>query len=249
MVAHLMKETFIALLGKPLGIVAFQLLDATQFTIYLSLLAFVGGGTVALLITFARVWPLRALQLGATAYIWTFQSVPLLMLLFILGLGVPRLLSIDVDPWYAAGTALTLFTSAYLADVWRGAIQSIPKGQWEGAKALGFTFTPTLWLVILPQAVRAALAPTVGFLVQIIKGTSLAFIIGFTDLMSIGKRWANAPVDGTEPYIIYPMMACIYFALCFPLSRLAIYLERRSMSHGTHDDTIPTKEKTRLINV
>ena len=72
-----------------------------------------------------------------------------------------------------------------------------------------------------------ALAPTVGFTVQIIKGTSLAYIIGFHDLMAIGKRWANAPVTGTEPFIIFPLMALIYFCLCFPLSRLAGRLERK----------------------
>ena len=88
--------------------------------------------------------------------------------------------------------------------------------------------------MILPQAVRVSLAPTVGFLVQIIKGTSLAYIIGFSDLMSIGKRWANAPVEGTEPFIIYPLMALIYFGLCFPLSRLALALEKRLGSVKKH---------------
>jgi polar amino acid transport system permease protein len=154
------------------------------------------------------------------------------MLLFIFGLGVPRLVGADVDPWIAASAALMLYTSAYLADVWRGAVETIPAGQWEGARALGLRFLPTLRLVVLPQVVRVALAPTVGFMVQIIKGTSLAYIIGFHDIMAIGKRWANAPVEGTEPFIVYPIMALIYFALCFPLSRLALRLEARLGSVG-----------------
>jgi polar amino acid transport system permease protein len=225
--AGTMKDAFVSLLGKPFGIVLFQLLEATQFTVYLSLIAFIGGGAIGLLITLLRVWPRKVPRAFAIGYIWLFESIPLLMLLFLLGLGVPRLLGVDIDPWIAATIALILYTSAYLADVWRGAIEAIPEGQWDGANALGFRLVNTLRLIIIPQAVRFSLAPTVGFMVQIIKGTSLAFIIGFHDLMNIGKRWANAPVDGTEPFIIFPLMALIYFCLCFPLSVWSRSLERR----------------------
>mgnify|MGYP001827214201 CR=1 FL=1 len=231
-----MKELFVSALGAPHGVVLFQLFNATQFTIYLSLIAFIGGGIVAAVIAIMRVIPSKPTRVFAQSYIWFFQSAPLLMLLFLFGLGVPRLFGFNVNIWLAASVALTLYSSAYLAEVWRGAIQSLPTGQWEGANALGMRFLPTLWLIILPQALRVSLAPTVGFLVQIIKGTSLAYIIGFSDLMSVGKRWANAPVEGTEPFIIYPLMALIYFALCFPLSRLALALEKRL---GTVPKTAP----------
>lgn len=222
-----MKDLFVSIFGAPEGVVFFQLLAATRFTIYLSLIAFIGGGLLGAVITFVRVAPQKPIRYAATGYIWFFQSAPLLMLLFLFGLGVPRLIGVDINVWIAASLALTLYTSAYLAEVWRSAIHSIDQGQWEGANALGLRFLPTLVLVILPQAIRVSLAPTVGFLVQIIKGTSLAYIIGFSDLMSVGKRWANAPVDGTEPFVIFPLMALIYFALCFPLSRLALVLEKR----------------------
>ncbi|TDL83813.1 amino acid ABC transporter permease [Meridianimarinicoccus aquatilis] len=222
-----MKDLFVSIFGAPEGIVLLQLLTATQFTIYLSLIAFIGGGTVGAGITLLRVLPSKIARRSATGYIWLFQSAPLLMLLFLFGLGVPRLIGVNVNVWLAASAALTLYTSAYLAEVWRSAIDSIPNGQWEGASSLGLRFGHTLRHVILPQAMRISLAPTVGFLVQIIKGTSLAYIIGFSDLMSVGKRWANAPVEGTEPFIIYPLMALIYFALCFPLSRLSLVLEKR----------------------
>lgn len=222
-----MSELLVGLFGKPMGIVIFQLLDATQFTVYLSLIAFAGGGTIGAAITLARISGRRVWVRLATGYIWCFQSVPLLMLLFLSGLGVPRLLGHDVNPWVSAVASLTLYASAYLAEVWRGAIHAIPQGQWEGGYSVGMRFLPVLRTVILPQAVRLALAPTVGFSVQIIKGTSLAYIIGFHDLMNLGRRWANAPVEGTEPFIVFPLMALIYFALCFPLSRLALFLERR----------------------
>ncbi|WP_281017352.1 MULTISPECIES: amino acid ABC transporter permease [unclassified Minwuia] len=222
-----MSDLLVMLFGKPMGIMLFQLLSATQYTIYLSAIAFAGGGLIGGLVTLARISGLKHLRRFASGYIWCFQSVPLLMLLFLSGLGVPRLLGQDVDPWISAMASLTIYASAYLAEVWRGAIQSIPSGQWEAGRALGMRFFAILRAIILPQALRVALAPTVGFSVQIIKGTSLAYIIGFQDLMNIGRRWANAPVDGTEPFIVFPLMALIYFALCFPLSRLALYLEHR----------------------
>ena len=136
------------------------------------------------------------------------------MLLFLIGLGVPKLLGIDVDPWMAATISLLLFTSAYLAEVWRSAFAAVDRGQWEAGYALGLRFAQIFTQIIFPQAYKIALGPTVGFLVQIIKGTSLAYIIGFHDLMLLGKRWANAPVEGSEPFIIFPMMALIYFCLC-----------------------------------
>ncbi|WP_421982300.1 amino acid ABC transporter permease [Roseibium sp.] len=222
-----MKDLFAEVLGKPFGIVLYQLLDATQFTIYLSLIAFLGGGAIAMIVTAARVAPGRFLSGLSTAYTWLFQSVPLLMLLFLLGLGVPHLFSLRIDPWTAAGVALTLYTSAYLAEVWCGAIFAVPGSQHEGGKALGLTLFQIMILIILPQAVRLAIAPTIGFMVQIIKGTSLAYIIGFHDLMTVGKRWANSPVPGTQPFVIYPLMAIIYFSLCFPLSVWSRRLEKR----------------------
>lgn len=222
-----MKELFTELFGAPQGVVLFQLLHATQFTIYLSLIAFFAGGAIGAVIALGRILKNKVLNAAATGFIWLFQSTPLLMLLFILGLGVPRLLEVDVNPWTAAILALTIYSSAYFADVWRGALQSVPTGQWEGGEALGLGFWVTLRKIILPQAIRVAIAPTIGLMVQIVKGTSLAYIIGFNDLMTIGKRWANAPVDGTEPYIIYPLMALIYFALCYPLSLWSRRLETK----------------------
>lgn len=222
-----MKEFFVSLLGKPDGIILFQLIEATQYTIYLSLIAFIGGGLLGGLITLLRIMPSKAAKRFAISYIWVFQSTPLLMLLFLTGLGAPALFGVTVNPWVAAIFSLTMYSSAYMADVWRGAIESVPQGQWEGSRAIGLGFFITLRKVILPQALRVALAPTVGFMVQIIKGTSLAYIIGFHDLMSIGKRWANAPVEGSEPYIIFPLMALIYFCLCYPLSLWSRWLEKR----------------------
>lgn len=221
-----MKDTLTALFGKPEGIILFQLIEASQFTIYLSLIAFAGGAIFGGLLTLLRILPNKAVQRSATAFVWLFQSTPLLMLLFLTGLGAPRFLGLDISPWTAAVISLTLHSSAFMADVWRGALESVPSGQWEAARAVGLSFFRSLQKVIMPQAVRAALAPTVSFMVQIIKGTSLAYIIGFHDLMAIGKRWANATVPGSEPFIIFPVMALIYFSLCYPLTLWSRHLEK-----------------------
>ena len=222
-----MQELLLNIFDKPLGIIIFQLILATRFTIYLSLIAFIGGGLVALLITFLRIYPSKVFNYISFAYTWLFQSLPLLMLLFIIGLGIPKFIGKDFDPWYAASISLILFTSAYLSEVWRGAIQAIPNGQWEGGTALNLNFFQTLRLIIIPQVYRYSIAPTVSFLIQIIKGTSLAYIIGFQDLMLLGKRWANSPVIGSEPFIIFPIMAVLYFCLFYPLAIYAKYLKKK----------------------
>ena len=221
-----MTELLQWMFGEFHGRVVSTLITATQYTIYLSLTAFIGGGLIGLLLTGLRVSESRLLMSLASVYVWLFQSIPLLMLLFILGLGVPVFFEIDVPAWVAAGCALTLFSSAYLAEVWRGSLEAVPQGQWEGGKSMGLTFWRTLQLVIAPQAIRIATPPTVGFLVQIIKGTSLAYIIDFNDVMRWGKKIANSQLDGAEPFVIYPIVALIYFCLCFPLSLWSRHLEK-----------------------
>ena len=224
-----MEELFINLFGKPEGIIINQLISACRFTIYLSLIAFLGGGVVGSLIVLMRIVPNNILNYISFIYTWLFQSVPLLMLLFLIGLGVPRLLGFDINPWIAATISLILFTSAYLSEVWRGSIQAVSNGQWEAANSLNLNFFQTLKLIILPQAIKFSVAPTISFLIQIIKGTSLAYIIGFHDLMLLGKRWANAPVPGSEPFIIFPLMAVMYFCLCYPLAIYAKHIERKTL--------------------
>ena len=225
-----MAELLVEILGKPHGIIVFQLLAAARFTIYLSLIAFIGGGAVACIITLLRISKSSVLEKFAATFIWVFQSVPLLMLLFLIGLGMPGLLDINIDPWTAATCALVLFTAAYLAEVWRGAVESVAKGQWEASYALNIKYSLLLRKVILPQAIKFGIAPTVGFMVQIIKGTSLAYIIGFNDLMLAGKRWANAPVLGSEPFVVFPLMAVMYFCICYPLAMFARKLEAKSLT-------------------
>jgi len=133
-------------------------------------------------------------------------------------------LGLDINPWIAAGVALILNSAAFLGEIWRGCIEAIPRGQVEAAQALNLKYTARMRDVILPQAFKIALAPTVGYLVQIIKGTSLAAIIGFTEITRAGQIINNATF---QPLIVFSAVAAIYFVICWPLSLLAQYIERR----------------------
>ena len=171
----------------------------------------------------ARISQLSALRILARGYIELFQGTPLLMQLFLVFFGI-ALLGVDVSAWMAAAVALTLFTSAYLAEIWRGCVESVTKGQWEASASLALNRVEQLRYVILPQALRIAVAPTVGFSVQVVKGTAVTSIIGFTELTKTGSMIANATF---EPFLVYGLIALGYFLLCFPLSMGARYLERR----------------------
>jgi len=200
-----------------------NLLTGLQWTVLLSLVAFVCGGVAGLLVMLARISQLSALRILARGYIELFQGTPLLMQLFLVFFGI-ALLGVDVSAWMAAAVALTLFTSAYLAEIWRGCVESVTKGQWEASASLALNRVEQLRYVILPQALRIAVAPTVGFSVQVVKGTAVTSIIGFTELTKTGSMIANATF---EPFLVYGLIALGYFLLCFPLSMGARYLERR----------------------
>ncbi|WP_341906218.1 amino acid ABC transporter permease [Polaromonas sp. YR568] len=211
-----------------------NLLLAARWTVALSLVAFIGGGIVGLLLLVARLSATRtAPGKGRSAlvarraldgYVLLFQGTPLLMQLFLAYFGL-ALFGINVPAWVAAAVALTLYTSAYLAEIWRGCVDAIPKGQWEAAQSLALNFGEQLKHIVLPQAVRIAVPPTVGFLVQVIKGTALASVIGFIELTKAGTMITNATF---KPFVVYSCVALMYFALCFPVSLYARKLERKA---------------------
>lgn len=200
-----------------------NLLVGLQWTLLLSLVAFACGGVAGLLLLLARISRLQTLRVLARGYIELFQGTPLLMQLFMVFFGI-ALLGVDVSPWLAAACALTLFTSAFLAEIWRGCVESIGRGQWEAAQSLAMSRLEVLRHVVLPQALRIAIAPTVGFSVQVVKGTAVTSIIGFTELTKTGGMLANATF---EPFMVYGLVALGYFLLCYPLSLAAYRLERR----------------------
>ena len=201
-----------------------NLLWATRWTIVLSLVAFVLGGLVGLAILFLRVSQVRTFEVLTKMFIEFFQGTPLLMQLFLFFFGL-ALFGVEISPWVAAGLALSLWTAAFLAEIWRGCVEAIPKGQWEASSSLAMSFVEQMRYVILPQAARIAIAPTVGFSVQVVKGTALASIIGFVELTKAGTMLNNATF---RPFLVYALVALIYFCLCFPLSLFAKHLEGKA---------------------
>ena len=198
------------------------ILQAAQWTLALSAIAFAGGAILGLVIALARTSENKTARVLSTGFIQVFQGTPLLLQLFLIFFGAP-VLGFDINPWIAAGVALVLNSAAFLGEIWRGCIEAIPRGQWEAAHALNLGYTSLMRDVVLPQAFKIALPPTVGYVVQIIKGTSLAAIIGFTEVTRAGQIINNATF---QPLQVFATVAAIYFVICWPLSLLAGRMER-----------------------
>lgn len=204
---------------------AWYLLAGAWGTIKLSCWTFLGGGAVGLLLALARVAPRRAPRLLAAGYIQLIQGTPLLVLMGLCFFG-PSLFGLgELSALAAAALAMTIYSSAFLGEIWRGCIQAVPRNQWEAAECLGLSRLQRMGKVILPQALRIATPPTVGFLVQIIKNTSIAsLVIGYSELAYNAKILNNSTF---QPFIYFGCAAILYFAMCYPLSRWSRYLERK----------------------
>jgi polar amino acid transport system permease protein len=200
-----------------------NLLLAVRWTILLSLTAFVLGSALGLLILYIRTSKHKALQQAAKIYIEVFQGTPLLMQLFLVFFGL-ALFGLEVPAWLAAGLALTLWSASFLAEIWRGCVEAIPRGQWEASSVLAMSNLQQMRHIILPQALRIAIAPTVGFGVQIIKGTAVTSIIGFVELSKAGTVITNATF---MPFTVFAAVGLFYFVLCWPLSKYSQFLERK----------------------
>ncbi len=207
----------------PLLAILAKLGEGMLATAMLSIMAFLLGGSAALLVLFARVGRHGGLRRLSGAYIQVFQNTPLLMQMFLVFFGA-SMAGFSVSPWAAASISLMFYTSAYLAEVWRGCVEAVPRGQWEASSSLAMGYVQQMRHVVLPQALRLSIAPTVGFSVQIVKGTAVASIIGFEDLTKLGSMLSNATF---QPFLIYGLVATGYFLLCWPLSLCASHLEKK----------------------
>jgi polar amino acid transport system permease protein len=205
-----------------------NLLLAARWTILLSLIAFAGGALVGSLLLLARLTKQLSLEWFCTIYVKLFQGTPLLMQLFLIYFGM-ALLGIETTPWSAAVIALTLYSSAFLSEIWRGCIESIPKGQWQAADSLALGFFDQIRYVIGPQAIKISIAPTVGFMVQAVKATALASVIGFIELTKAGTMISNATF---KPFVVFACVGALYFSLCYPISWYSKRLELKySVKH------------------
>lgn len=195
---------------------------AARWTVVLSLIAFVGGGLVGGLLLVLRLGGGPRMARAVAAYVQLFQGTPLLMQIFLAYFGI-GLFGLNVSPWFSVTLALTLYASAFLTEIWHGCVMAVPRGQWEAARSLALDFRQLLLHVVLPQALRIAVPPTVGFLVQVIKGTALASVVGFVELTRAGNMIANVTY---APFTVFACVALMYFVLCYPVSLYARRLER-----------------------
>jgi polar amino acid transport system permease protein len=199
------------------------LLKGLQWTLALSVVGFVGGIFVGLVVALARTSGIRILERATAGYIALFQGTPLLMQLFVVYYAL-ALYGLKLDAWVAVAFAFTLHASAYLGEIWRGSIEAVSKGQVEAAKALSLNYFWRMKDVVLPQAFRISLPATIGFLVQLIKGTSLASFVGFTELARAGSMVSNQTF---RPLLVFGIVGILYFIICWPLSLFGTRLERR----------------------
>ncbi len=200
------------------------LLVAAGWTLALSAIAFVGGGLLGFAVAMARISGNRVLRGAAIAYVQVVQGTPLLILLFMIYFGLAIAGFDGLPALVAAGAGLTIYASGFLGEIWRGCIESVPRTQWEAAECLALSRWQRMRRVILPQAMRIATAPTVGFMVQIVKNTSLASVVGFVELSQAGKLINNSVF---QPFVVFIVVAGFYFAICYPLSALSRGLERK----------------------
>ena len=199
------------------------LIKALRWTVALFVIAFVSGCAGGLVIAILRISPYRTLRAAAAGFIELFQGTPMLLQLFVAYYGL-GLVGLQLDAWTASALALGLHSMAYLGEIWRGSIQAIPTGQWEGGRALSLSYLQLLRLVVLPQAMRSSIAPSVGFLVSLIKGTSVTALIGFVEVTRAGVLVANVTL---EPFRVFTVVSILYLCLCWPLSIASRRLEKR----------------------
>lgn len=193
------------------------------WTIVLSLLGFIGGSTIGLPIALARASRNRYAAALSGLFVQIVQGIPLPVIMFVVYFGI-SIGGFDVPALIAGGIAMTLYSGAYLGEIWKGCIEAVPKTQWEAGECLALTSVQRFVHVILPQATRIAVPPTVGFLVQIVKNTSYSVVIGFFDLTYSAKVINNSTF---KPFTVFTIAALIYFAICFPMSLVARRFERR----------------------
>jgi len=199
------------------------LIAAMRWTLALTAIAFLGGGLVGLVVALLRVSPALPLRWLGGLYVHVVQGTPLLAWLFVFFFGL-SIVGVEVSPWIAAAAAYSIYAGAFLGEIWRGCLQAIPKTQWEAGASLGLSLIEQMRYIIVPQALRLAIPPTVGFLVQLIKNTSLAAVIGFIELTREGQLTTAVTF---RPFTVYLIVAALYFALCFPLTQVSRRLERR----------------------
>ncbi|MGE0659217.1 MAG: amino acid ABC transporter permease [Reyranellaceae bacterium] len=197
-------------------------------TLILSVVALAGAFPLAILLALGRRSNLPLIKALCVGFIELIRGVPLISLLIMASVMLPLFLpeGVTIDKFLRALVGLMLFAAAYLAEVVRGGLQAIPKGQYEAADALGLGYRLKTQLIILPQALRLVIPPLVNTFIGFFKDTSLVYIIGIYDLLTAGESAVKDPAWRGFANETYLFLAVVYFVFCFSMSRYSQYLER-----------------------
>lgn len=197
-------------------------------TLTLSVVGLALAFPLGVLLALGRTSNLPVVKALSVVYIEAIRGVPLISILFMASVMFPLFLpqGMTIDKVLRAQIGLILFAAAYLAEVVRGGLQAIPKGQYEAAEALGLSYWQRTRLIILPQAMALVIPPLVNTFIGFFKDTSLVIIIGLLDLLSTAKAALTDPAWRGFYKEAYLFIGLIYFAFCYALSRYSMYLER-----------------------
>ncbi len=193
-------------------------------TVRLAIPAIVLGFLLGIFIGLGRLASQRWIRIPATLYVEFFRGVPLVMVIFWMWFVVPILLRRPIPEFWVALTAFVVFEAAYLGEIVRAGVQSVPRGQVEAATAVGLTGTQTMVFVILPQALKNMIPSLVTQFIVLFKDTSLASIIGFMDLTKAAQVVNNREV---RPFALYLFIAVVYWVCTYSMSRYARHVEQR----------------------
>jgi polar amino acid transport system permease protein len=193
-------------------------------TLRLAIPSIILGFMLGIFIGIGRLAPQRWVRLPAALYVEFFRGVPLVMVIFWIWIVIPVVLNRSIPEYSVALMAFVIFEAAYLGEIVRAGIQSVPRGQVEAATAVGLTGTQTMRSVVLPQALKNMIPSLVTQFIVLFKDTSLASIIGFMDLTKAAQVVNNREV---RPFELYLFIAVVYWICTYSMSRYARYLEKR----------------------
>jgi polar amino acid transport system permease protein len=207
------------------------LLMGAGVTVQITALSVGFGLLIGMFVGIARLAKLTPLRWAAAVYVDFIRGTPLLVQIFIIYFALPIILGTRIDPFVAAITACSINSGAYVAEIFRGGIQSIDKGQMEAGRSLGMSWAQTMRYVILPQAFKRIIPPLGNEFIAMLKDSSLVSVIGFEELTRRGQLIIARTYGSFE---IWLTVAFIYLIMTLTISRLVNYLERRYKIDDKH---------------
>ncbi len=193
-------------------------------TLRLAIPSIILGFVLGIFIGIGRLAPQRWIRIPATLYVEFFRGIPLVLVIFWIWIAIPIVLNRSIPEYSVALAAFVVFEAAYLGEIVRAGIQSVPRGQVEAATAVGLTGTQTMRSVVLPQALKNMIPSLVTQFIVLFKDTSLASIIGFMDLTKAAQVVNNREI---RPFQLYLFIAAVYWICTYSMSRYARHLEKR----------------------